>query len=246
MQRLILTLATLLVALPVMADTTAKLEAAMTAETRGDKDRARDANRMPVETLAFFGFRDDMRVLELFPGRGWYTHLLAPVLADDGEYFAALGTRSIAENLLTQPGFEKATVLDIDVEFERVAPFNLNRSSEYTLGINALDMVLTFRNLHNFDAGSRKIMHEAVFSALKSGGVYGVVDHTARHNEPINNDNRRRLDPVTAIAEIQAAGFVLDGVSDLHYRPQDNLTLEVGNEAVTGQTDRFTLRFVKP
>jgi predicted methyltransferase len=107
-------------------------------------------------------------------------------------------------------------------------------------------MVLTFRNMHNFDAASRERLNRAVFDSLKSGGLYGVVDHTKRHMEPENPENRRRIDPVLVIKEMLDAGFEFVGYSDLHYRADDELRYEVGRRTVTGNTDRFTLLFKKP
>ena len=89
-------------------------------------------------------------------------------------------------------------------------------------------------------------MNKAAFDALKSGGVYAVVDHTRRHMEADSPENGRRLDPVLAIKEIQAAGFVFDDFTDLHYRADDELRYEVGRRAVAGNTDRWTLKFRKP
>jgi predicted methyltransferase len=107
-------------------------------------------------------------------------------------------------------------------------------------------MALTFRNVHNFDAESRARMNRAVFDALKSGGLYGVVDHTKRHMEPENPENRRRIDPVLVIKEMLDIGFEFVGYSDLHYRADDELRYEVGRRTVTGNTDRFTFLFRKP
>ena len=114
------------------------------------------------------------------------------------------------------------------------------------LGVSDADMVLTFRNYHNFGAEGRAAMNKAAFDALKSGGVYAVVDHTRRHMEGDGPENRRRIDPVLAIMEIQAAGFELVDFSYLHYSADDELRFEVGRKSVTGNTDRFTLKFVKP
>jgi predicted methyltransferase len=114
------------------------------------------------------------------------------------------------------------------------------------LEVKDLDMVLTFRNYHNFAESGRAAMNKAAFDALKSGGIYAVVDHTARHMEPMTDSNRRRFDPVKAIVEIQAAGFKLVDYADLHYREDDELEYEVGAKSVSGNTDRWTLKFVKP
>lgn len=107
-------------------------------------------------------------------------------------------------------------------------------------------MVLTFRNLHNLTAEARARVNKAVYAALAPGGIYGVVDHTRRHMEQQNSENRRRIDPVLVIKEVQAAGFEFVDFSDLHFRADDELRYEVGRRTVTGNTDRFTLVFVKP
>jgi predicted methyltransferase len=107
-------------------------------------------------------------------------------------------------------------------------------------------MVLTFRNLHNFGPESRAIMNQQVFDSLKSGGLYGVVDHTARHMEPANSENRHCVDPVMAIKELVDIGFEFVDYADLHYRADDELKYEVGRRSVTGNTDRFAMLFRKP
>ena len=89
----------------------AKLDTAMQASVRGDKDTQRDANRRPAATLEFFGLRDNMTVIELIPGGGWYTKLLAPILAANGKLYEALGTAGIENNLLLKKGFEKKFVI---------------------------------------------------------------------------------------------------------------------------------------
>jgi predicted methyltransferase len=89
-------------------------------------------------------------------------------------------------------------------------------------------------------------MNELAFEALRPGGIYGVVDHTARHMEPSNNSNGRRIDPVLAIKEIQEAGFVLVDFSNMHYKEDDELEYEVGARSVSGNTDRWTIKFMKP
>ncbi|MEQ9065573.1 MAG: hypothetical protein RLO18_02555, partial [Gimesia chilikensis] len=107
-------------------------------------------------------------------------------------------------------------------------------------------MVLTFQNYHNLQFDDRMALNEAAFNALKPGGVYGVVDHTRRHMQADEGFNRRRMDPVLVIEEVQAVGFELDGYSDALYMPDDDLTLEVGQPEVSGKSDRFVLRFRKP
>lgn len=229
-------------------DTTkSKLQQALQSELRSDADKERDANRLPIETLAFFGLRDDMKIVELIPGGGWYTRLLAPTVAEKGQYYGALGTGRIKDWVNT-PGFEKMTIVAEDAKIYRAEgdKFYTLELPETGLGVSDVDMVLTFRNYHNFSEEGRRAMNEAAFDALKSGGIYAVVDHTARHMEEPNRENRRRVDPVLAIKEILEAGFEFVDYSDLHYRKDDELIYEVGRKTVTGNTDRWTFKFRKP
>lgn len=228
------------------APTQAKLEMAMASEIRTVEEKARDDNRLPIETLAFFGFREDMKVIELIPGRGWYSKLLVPTLADKGDYYAAIATNRIKEGLSGKPGFENLKIVAEDAKLWRDEGARFYSLALSDLGVEDADMVLTFRNYHNFDAKGRAAINHAAFKALKSGGIYAVVDHTARHMEPESASNRRRVDPVLAIKEIQQAGFQLVDYSDLHYREDDELEYEVGARSVTGNTDRWTIKFVKP
>lgn len=224
----------------------AKLDTAMSADIRTDKEVARDKNRMPIETLEFFGLRDNMKVVELLPGRGWYTKLLAPVLADKGELYLAYGTGGAEAALKDLAGFDKIKVTAKDTKISRPEGSRFYVASDTDLGVKNVDMVLTFRNYHNVDADSRAAINTSVYKALKSGGIYALVDHTRRHMQKLDNENGRRLDPVLAIKEIQAAGFEFVDFSDLHYRADDELRYEVGRKSVTGNTDRWTLKFRKP
>ena len=224
----------------------AKIEAAMAADIRTEAEVARDRNRKPVETLGFFQLSDDMRVLELLPGGGWYTKLLAPVLRENGELYVAIGTNNVQQNLVPQPKFDHINVIDIGVELERTGPFRTASIGAFDFGVADIDLVVTFRNMHGFTPEGRASINDAVFESLRPGGLYGVIDHSLRHMEPMTNENRRRVDVVQIIKEAQAAGFELKDYSDLHYRPDDELRYEVGRATVTGNTDRFTLLFQKP
>ncbi len=223
-----------------------KIKAAMASDIRTEAEVARDRNRKPVETLAFFQLRDDMRVIELLPGGGWYTKLLAPVLRDNGELYVAIGINNVQQNLLPQPGFDHINVIDIGVATERSGPFRTSFIPTFDFGVADLDLAVTFRNMHNFTTDGRANINAAVYESLRSGGLYGVIDHTLRHMEPMTRENRRRADVVQIIKEALAAGFELVDYSDLHYRPDDELRFEVGRATVTGNTDRFTLLFRKP
>ena len=216
--------------------------AAQAAEIRSEAERARDNNRKPAETLAFFRFRQDMRVLELVPGGGWYTKILAPLLYEDGELFVSIYADRLRESLFNQPGFDRITLIETQGDMARVG----RRIEGLSFEAENMDLVLTFRNLHNFTAAGRAALNASAFAALKPGGYYGVVDHTRRHMQEDSDENWRRMDPVLAIKEIESAGFEFVDYSDLHYRLDDELRYEVGRRSVSGNTDRFTLLFRKP
>lgn len=223
------------------------VRAAMASDTRGEDERERDANRLPVETLDFFGLDESMTVVELIPGGGWYTKLLAPALREEGRLYISVGAGRVrdAEFFGIEP-FDRIEVLEPELEVERDEESGLTSIKPFVLGVDDVDAVLTFRNLHNLSAEGRDSMNRAAFAALKPGGIYGVVDHTRRHMQPDEPENRRRVDPVLMIKEIQAAGFEFEDFSDLHYRLDDELRYEVGRKTVTGNTDRFTFLFRKP
>jgi len=231
---------------PPLSEIGKKIQAAVDSDIRTAAEKERDANRMPRQTLEFFGLREDMRVVELVPSGGWYTKIIAPVVAGQGKLYLAVGTRRIGAVLEAHEELSKAEVLESDAKLTPTDVMGFFELNEFSLGIDDADLVLTFRNLHNFTPESRAHMNEAVFAALKPGGLYGVIDHTRRHNEPGTQENWRRMDPVLAILEIQAAGFELVDYNDLHYRPDDELRYEVGRKTVRGNTDRFTLLFRKP
>jgi predicted methyltransferase len=220
---------------------------AMEAEGRTEAERERDANRLPVETLEFLGLDETMTVLELIPGGGWYTRLLAPALREEGKLYVAIGTGRVAQSgLLDTAPYDRVEVLEPELEITPDPDSNLVAIAPFDFGVDGLDAVLTFRNLHNLNSEGRDSMNRAAFAALKPGGIYGVVDHTRRHMQPDGPENGRRVDPVLMIQEIQAAGFQFEAFSDLHYRLDDELRYEVGRKTVAGNTDRFTFLFRKP
>jgi predicted methyltransferase len=225
--------------------TAVKIKSALQAEIRTEAETDRDRNRKALQTLEFFGLRDDMKVIELVPGGGWYTKILAPVVSDNGEYYAAIGTSRI-KDLTEEPGFGKIKIVAEDAKLYRKDGERFYSLDADSLGVKDLDMVLTFRNYHNFSEEGRRNMNKLAFEALKPGGIYAVVDHTARHMEQQTPANRRRVDPVLAIKEILEAGFELVDYSDLHYRADDELRYEVGVKTVRGNTDRWTIKFRKP
>jgi predicted methyltransferase len=241
------TLAVAQMAPPALSPLGQQIETALKSDIRPADDRARDAERKPRQTLEFFGLAPDQRVVELVPAGGYFTKVLAQVLADRGELYVALGTRSIEPQIREVPALRKVRVAEANAQMKpATGQMGLFEVAPFQLGVTDADLVLTFRNYHNFTAEGRANLNRAVFEALKSGGRYGILDHTRRHNEPDNRENWRRVDPVLVIKEVQAAGFVLEDFGDVHYTPDDELRFEVGRRSVAGNSDRFVLKFRKP
>ena len=219
---------------------------AMQGDIRTDADRARDANRMPAEVLEFFGMRDDMRVIEVLPANGWYTKILGPVLKDNGKLYVTHPPGFYAE------AYQDVADLPALEEVEEIGWGATGGGSGGAFGpsgawdVEPVDLVLTFRNYHNFSPAGRMTVNESTYDALKPGGYYGIVDHTRRHMETGTRENGRRVDPVLTIKDVEEAGFDFVDFSDLLARPTDELLLEVGNPEVSGQSDRYTLLFRKP
>ena len=222
------------------------IKAAMKAETRSEMDKERDRNRRPVQTLEFLGIQEDMKVLELIPGGGWYTSLLAPALKDKGQLYLGMAGDRIKEGLLKKKGFDKVKTVSNDSKWERNKEEKRYDLSKIDFEVKNIDAVLTFRNYHNLSLATRTTVNEEALKALKPGGIYGIVDHTRRHMQSENDENGRRVDPVLVIKEVEAAGFEFVDYSNLHYKADDELRYEVGRKSVTGNSDRFTLLFKKP
>ncbi len=221
------------------------LEKAIDGDLRSEKDRARDANRRPLDTLKFFGVRSNMRVLELLPGEGWYTKILGPYLQHGGELSVAIGTQRI-EKRIEKWGLSKVRILAKDTKFDLSGGRGFFSLNKVKLPVNYFDAIVTFRNAHNFGAPSRKMLNKVLFKSLTSGGIYAIVSHTKRHMEPFNKETWRRVDPVQLIKEVQEAGFIFEDYSDIHYRPDDELRYDTTRPSINRNSDRFTLKFIKP
>lgn len=225
----------------------AAITQAIQSNSRPADDKARDTERHPLEVLSFFRLEPNMRVIEILPFGGWFTKIIGPVVRDQGMLYTVqpdLGEYSDAlEPTLALPGMDKVVKLDWNGRTpEGRNPF----VGSGTWDVEPVDLVVTFRNYHNFEYDDRMTINKSAFDALKSGGLYGIVDHTRRHMEPDNRENGRRVDPVLVIKEVQDSGFVFVDYTDVKRSEEDALEFEVGNPAVSGKTDRFTLLFRKP
>jgi predicted methyltransferase len=222
------------------------VNSAMKMDYRTEADTKRDRNRSPAQALSFFGFEQNMKVIEFAPGSGWYTKILAPLLAEKGELHLAYKKEWLdgMDTLLSHKAFKSTHKLPIELSWN-------SKDYRYDLGklsfdMNDADMVLNIREYHNFNDEDKAKLNNAAFAALKSGGTYVIVDHSRRHMAVETRELARREDPVQVIIDVQKAGFTLEKSSDMFYRPDDELRFEVGRKTVSGNTDRFTLVFKKP
>lgn len=247
---------------------TAKIEAAMFADHRSDANQSRNRYRHPVGTMDFFGLKNGMSVIEISPGGGWYTEILAPALRDDGLYIAA----SYDVDVPDQPEYRYRQHENMLKRFSEQADlYNQVKVAHYTpptstdLGAaGSADLVLTFRNSHGWVRdGLAEGIYADFFKVLKPGGVLGVVQHRAPDN---NNDiewARKGYVSESKIIEVaEKAGFKLEAKSEVNANPNDRKDYEQGvwtlppslrlgedNQAkylAIGESDRMTLRFRKP
>lgn len=253
-------------AVPAEQDAGAQLAAVIAGAHRSAENRARDRWRHPQETLEFFGLTPEMSVVEIWPAAGWYTEILAPYLRERGRYVAAhwdpeskqefirRGVAAFGDKLAAEPALYDR------VEVVVLAP------PEQTAMVppESVDLVLTFRNVHNWMASSQaEAMFAAMYRVLKPGGVLGVVEHRAPADVP--QDPKARSGYVRedhAVALAGKAGFVLEAGSPVNDNPLDTKnhpkgvwtlppTLAEGERdrakyLAIGESDRFTLRFRKP
>lgn len=231
------------------------LKAAIASVQRTPVNAERDAARHPYETLSFFGIKPNMTVLELAPGGGWYTEILAPYLRNEGKLIAGANARFKQKLDATPALYDKVvlTILDPSGKLD-YAPKNY------------ADMVLTFRNIHNWVAGGDvvvKNVFQSAYEVLKTGGVLGIVEHRLpadRTQDAKASSGYMHESYVIKLAE--NAGFKLLAKSEVNANPKDNADHENGVWALPptfankekdkaryqaiGESDRMTLKFVKP
>lgn len=242
-------------ATPSPSGADALLQQAVAGSWRSDAHKARDQYRHPVQTLEFFGLQPDMTVVELAPGDGWYTEILAPVLKDHGHLTAATGKTSgpYADML-------KANHAAFgDVKLVEFSP----GQHKLDLGPAAsADMVVTFRNTHDWLNDSEAELgsvFDAAFKVLKAGGILGIEEHRARPymDAVIASKGLHRIPEDYMIDTAMKHGFVLAGISEVNANPDDDESVNIhrlmpnhmGDDPELmkiGESDRMTLKFVKP
>lgn len=250
------------------AATSSALDAALAGAHRSERNKARDRYRHPKETLTFFGLRQDMTVVEIWPGGGWYTEVLAPVLKGKGKLYLAQYAAS------TPFGYQrdematlKSKITNNPQAFGDVRLTSLSSPNELSIApAGTADLVVTFRNVHNWLAPQYKQdpakLFGALFTALKPGGILGVTDHRWPDSKT-ENPASGYISEDHVISLARAAGFELVGRSDINRNPKDthdykngvwtlppDLSVPAGEDRQKyidiGESDRMTLKFRKP
>jgi len=253
------------------------LTKAVASDSRSENFARRDISRHPQEVLEFFGIRPDMVVAEIWPSSGWWSEILAPYLADNGSYYAV----GYSLNARRTPQWRKNMAQDLNKKFKQ-SPEQFGKVIVTSLSVPedteiappaSLDLVLTFRNVHNWIKGDYAPgVFEAMFIALKPGGIMGLVEHRAPVGVDIEFMKRSGyVSEAYVISAAKAAGFELIDQSELNANPKDNKdhpagvwslppslrycsSLDDQTDAETchqkyqaiGESDRMTLRFTKP
>jgi len=250
-------------------DTEVLIDKAMTGAHRSGANKARDKYRHPKETLLFFGLKPDMTVVEVWPSAGWWTEILGPVLKDRGQYYAAW----FATQAKGAPDFLKEREKGFDamlagrpdmygkvIKTALLAPEYVDIAPK-----GSADMVLTFRNVHNWaKAGNADAMFKAFYDTLKPGGILGVKDHRAKPGTSFQRQiDSGYMTEAWVIETAQKAGFKLDNKSEINANPRDTADYPGGvwtlppnlrnvpdadkpKYLAIGESDRMTLKFVKP
>ncbi len=245
--------------------TAATLTAILAADYRPEESRARDLYRHPKETLLFFGLRPEMSVLEVWPEPGWYTEVIAPLVRDKGRYYAAVIAAEPESKYISERLEKYRHKLSERPDlYDRVSVVSFPADGGDAVPPASVDMVVTFRNIHNWMGRDTAAQAFAtMYRALKPGGVLGVVEH--RGNPAVAQDPKAKSGYVNedyAIKLIEAQGFRLVAKSQVNANPKDTKDYEQGvwtlpptyrlgdkdrdRYAAIGESDRFTLRFVKP
>jgi len=228
------------------------LQAAVAGAWRSSANQARDAWRHPAQTLAFFGVQPQHTVIEITPGGGWYAEILAPYLREQGRYIAAV----------TKPEGMEQKIAAQPAQFDRAAVQVYDPAAPVFGPAASADAVLTFRNVHNWRfAGQEEGMFRGFFAVLKSGGTLGVVEHRAKADVPAS-DRSGYVGQAQVIALAESVGFKLVASSEINANPRDTKdhpngvwmlpptnkhdAQDADRLRAIGESDRMTLRFVKP
>ena len=226
---------TAVVATAALAQAPAPIASAVADPGRPAEDRAKDAARKPAETLGFAGIAPGQSVVELFPGKGYFTRILSKTVGPQGRIYTIPWEEpdtGLSRRLAHDPAYGNITLFEENLlAFRPAAP---------------VDVVFTVQNYHDIASPQRPQVNQVLFKALKPGGVYFIVDHAARNGSGYTDLPLHRIDEAMVKAEVARAGCVFVGESEILRAPADDRTLNVFDPRIRGKTDQFLLKFMKP
>mgnify|MGYP001180231210 CR=1 FL=1 len=236
---------------------------AVNSDDREERNILRDKYRNPVETLSFFGLSKDMKVLELTPGRGWYSEILGKYMkGTDNYYVAKYDPPQFAIEIINKIQKEFVTYFSNNTDkFGKIKYISINEDFEIISDQNKFDMVLTFRNTHNWlDRNKAKKIYSSIYKLMKKGGVLGVVQHRADESSDLNYKGGYVKESFL-IKFIEEQGFKFLEKSEINSNSKDLKNYEKGvwtlpptfrlgekdksKYSKIGESDRMTLKFAK-
>lgn len=224
------------------------IAAAIADPARPDADKQRDANRKPAECLTFAGVKRGDQIAELMPGGGYFTRLFSKVVGPSGHVYALVPAPSAnaspdmpdfaarVKAIAADPNYSNVSVVVEPIgQLKAPAPVDLVWTSQ------------NYHDLHNMQGTDVTVFNQMVFESLKPGGIYLILDHAAEPGSGARDTaTLHRIDVETVKKEVQAAGFVLVGTSDVLRQPSDTHLVKVFDPSIRGKTDQFILKFRKP
>lgn len=220
------------------------VSAAISDSERPAADKDRDAARKPAEMIAFAGIKPGDSMLEILPGSGYFTRIFSKVVGPQGHLYAAVPDPKSSD---AEPA---ASEIASNVDYSNVTVITMTGANMKALP--PLDEIWTSQNYHDLHLSrvhaDMAALDKTWFDILKPGGVVVIEDHVALPgSEPVATaDKLHRIDPAVVKKEMQAAGFVFDGESDVLRNPSDPHTAIVFDPSIRGKTDQFVYRFRKP
>ena len=251
------------IAAPPVLKAPQTIEEAVASDYRTPAFKSRDIYRHPAETLKFFGLKPNMKVIEISPANGWYMEIIAPFVSEQGLYI--MGAPAASNDLIKK---QESALVRWSKKHPEIAAKMAVATFDLPDGVNlaapsSVDLVVTFRNVHNWMAKKNEVSaFKSFFKVLKKGGILGLVEHRALENiiDPLAKSGYVRQSDVVKMAK--AAGFRLVAQSEINANPKDKKdypdgvwtlppTLKLKEKdrekyLAIGESDRMTLKFVKP